>query len=70
MTLAFGVIYLTRSQFMPYHSLALDKPWSEVESNTQTLILALMRVAGGGFAATEIAIFKHQLHQSLGNLSN
>ena len=52
----FGVIYLTRSQFMPYHSLALGKPWSEVEPNTQTLILALMRVAGGSFVATGIAI--------------
>ena len=54
--LIFGVIYVTRSQFMPYHSLALAKPWSEVEPNTQTLILALMRVAGGGFIATGIAI--------------
>ncbi|MEM8673167.1 MAG: hypothetical protein AAGF83_04755 [Cyanobacteria bacterium P01_G01_bin.67] len=41
---------------MPYHSLALAKPWSEVEPNTQTLILALMRVAAGGFVATGIAI--------------
>ena len=54
--LIFGVIYLTRSQFMPYHSLALAKAWSEVEPNTQTLILALMRAAGGGFIATGIAI--------------
>ena len=54
--LIFGVIYLTRTQFMPYHSLALSKPWSEVEPNIQTLILALMRVAGGGFIATGIAI--------------
>ena len=54
--LIFGVIYLTRPEFMPYHSLALAKPWSEVEPNTQTLILALMRVAGGGFIATGIAI--------------
>ena len=54
--LVFGVIYLTRPQFMPYHSLALSKLWSEVEPNIQTLILALMRVAGGGFLATAISI--------------
>ena len=54
--LAFGAVYLTRSEFMPYHSLALAKPWSEVEPNTQTLILALMRVAGGGFIATGISV--------------
>ena len=41
---------------MPYHSLALAKSWSEIEANTQTLILALMRVAGGGFISTGIAI--------------
>ena len=52
----FGVIYLTRPQFMPYHSLALGKPWSEVEPNIQILILALMRVAGAGFVATAIAV--------------
>ena len=52
----FGIIYLTRSQFMPYHSLALAKSWESVEANTQTLILALMRVAGGGFISTGIAI--------------
>ena len=39
---------------MPYHSLALAKSRSEVEANTQTLILALMRVAGGGFILTEL----------------
>ena len=55
-SLIFGIIYLTRRQFMPYHSLALEKPWSEVEPNTQTLILALMRVTGGGFMTTAIAI--------------
>ena len=41
---------------MPYHSLALAKSWELVEENTQTLILALMRVAGGGFVATGMAI--------------
>jgi len=41
---------------MPYHSLALGKSWSEVEPNTQTLILALMKAAGGGFLATGIVI--------------
>ena len=55
-SLVFGVIYLTRTQFMPYHSLALGKQWSEVESNTQTLILALMKVAGSGFVVTGITI--------------
>ena len=54
-SLVFGAIYLTRSEFMPYHSLALGKSWSGVEPETQTLILALMRVAGSGFIASGLA---------------
>lgn len=55
-SLVFGAIYLTRSEFMPYHSLALGKSWSEVEPEIQTLVLALMRVAGSGFIATGVAV--------------
>ena len=56
LSLIFGIIYLTRPQFMPYHSLALGKSWAEVEPNVQTLILALMRVAGGGFLTAGLTI--------------
>jgi hypothetical protein len=48
---AFGVIYLTRSTFMPYHAIAVGQSWVEVDPAFQILILALMRVAGGGFLA-------------------
>lgn len=56
LSLLFGIIYLTRSEFMPYHAVALGKQWTELEGNLQTLILALMRVAGGGFLATGIGV--------------
>jgi len=52
----FGIIYLFRTSFMPYHSEALSLDWSEVESNTQFLILALMRGVSGGFIAISIAV--------------
>ncbi len=42
---------------MPYHSEALGSSWSDVGPKTQVLILALMRVAGGGFLATGLAMF-------------
>ncbi|MGB6295245.1 MAG: hypothetical protein WBF90_03550 [Rivularia sp. (in: cyanobacteria)] len=41
---------------MPYHALALEKEWTELDIKTQTLILALMRVAGGGFLATGMTV--------------
>jgi hypothetical protein len=55
-SLIFGVIYLTRSQFMPYHEIALSKNWEELEETLQTLLLALMRIAGGGLLATGLII--------------
>jgi hypothetical protein len=43
-----GSIYLVSSQFMPYHAAALGTSWVALEPAEQTLILALMRVSGGG----------------------
>jgi hypothetical protein len=54
--LTFGIIYLLRTSFMPYHSEALSMTWNEVESSTQVLILALMRAVSGGFIASSIVI--------------
>ena len=44
---AFGVTYLFRSEFMPYHSFAVGMPWTDVGPSFQVLILALMRALGG-----------------------
>jgi hypothetical protein len=55
-SIVFGFIYLLRKKFMPYHQLALNKQWEELESEYQTLILALMRVTGSGFLATGVTI--------------
>jgi peptidoglycan/LPS O-acetylase OafA/YrhL len=52
----FGFRYLTASQFMPYHAVALGVSWSELDSHYQTLLLSLIRVAGGGMLAGGIAI--------------
>ena len=49
--LVLGVIYFTSDQFLSYHSQAVGTSWQEVDFGTQTLILALMRVAGGGWLA-------------------
>ena len=56
-SIIFGLIYLLRNQFMPYHSEAVGYSWAEIEPNLQILIIALMRVAGGGFLATGLAVF-------------
>ncbi len=55
-SIIFGLIYLTRDRFMPYHEIALSKKWEQLEISVQTLLLALMRVAGGGFLVTGLTI--------------
>ena len=46
LTFTFAMIYLTRSQFMPYHREAIGKPWVELEPAVRTIIFALMRAGG------------------------
>ena len=45
--LTLGLIYLFRSEFMPYHAVAVGRSWSEVDSEIQILLLALIRALGG-----------------------
>jgi hypothetical protein len=52
----FAFIYLFRSEFMPYHAVAVGTEWNTVDDSMKVLILALMRVSGGGWLATSISI--------------
>ena len=53
---AVGVIYLSRTQFMPYHAVALGRSWADVDQALQILLLALIRALGGACLATALAI--------------
>lgn len=55
-SLALGVLYLSRDRFMPYHEGALGQPWDAIEPALQTLLLALMDVAGAGWIALGVAV--------------
>jgi len=55
-SLTFGIIYLVKSSFLKYHGQALEKKWIHVEREVQILMLALMRVVGGGALATGFVI--------------
>lgn len=54
--LLFGTIYLFRSEFMPYHAVAIGQEWSQLQASFQILIIALMKVVGGGWLASGLAI--------------
>jgi hypothetical protein len=52
----FAAMYLFRPEFMPYHEVAIGKPWAEINIEYRVLILALMRVSGGGWLATSVGM--------------
>ncbi len=54
--IVFGLVYLFKDSFMSYHAVALSSSWEELNPAFQTLILALMRAAGGGFFLAGIMI--------------
>ena len=52
----FAYIYLFRPEFMPYHADAVGSSWNEMDASIKVLIIALMRVSGGGWLATSLSI--------------
>jgi len=54
-SMGLGSTYLLRGSFMPYHADALGRPWAEVEPALQTLLGALMDVAGAGWIGIGVA---------------
>jgi len=52
----FAAMYLFRPEFMPYHEVAIGKPWNEMNEEYRVLIIALMRVSGGGWLATSVGM--------------
>jgi hypothetical protein len=63
--LVIGARYLFAAQFMPYQAAVLGKSWVELEPRLQAVILAMLRVVGGGFIglALTIAWLCYALHQ-------
>jgi FtsH-binding integral membrane protein len=48
--------YLSAREFMPYHAQVLGRPWAELEPRLQTIILGMLRVAGGGLLGCGCAV--------------
>jgi hypothetical protein len=53
--LVYGVVYLMRGRFMPYHRAALGRAWEELDLPTRTLLLGLMKTVGGGMLGCTVA---------------
>lgn len=66
MALGFGLTYLLKNSFMPYHSEAVSLPWEMVEEKFRFLILAIMRAASGGYlvGAVVIAVLQYRFDKT------
>jgi hypothetical protein len=51
-----GLIYIFRTEFMPYHAVAVGHNWAEVDSAFQILLLALIRAFGGASFSSALAM--------------
>jgi len=55
-SIVLGAYYILRGSFMPYHAEAIGTEWSALTSEMQTLFLALLDVAGAGWAVSGLLV--------------
>jgi hypothetical protein len=54
--LAMASRFLTATEFFPYHAEASGLQWGDLQPGLQTVILALLRVAGAGWLTGSVAL--------------
>ena len=47
--IVFGVRYMRREAFLPYHAAVAGQSWAELEPGVQIVILGMLKIIGGGF---------------------
>ena len=52
----FGVRYMRREAFLPYHSAVAGKSWSELDAGVQQIVLGMLKIIGGGFATLGVTL--------------
>ena len=51
-----GVVYLLQQRCMPYHAVALNRRWEDLDASAQALFLASMRIIGSAWLAIALAL--------------
>jgi hypothetical protein len=52
----FGVRYMRREAYLPYHAAVAGKSFSELDPGVQVVILGMLKIIGGGFATLGVAL--------------
>jgi hypothetical protein len=54
--IVFGVRYMRRDAFLPYHAAVAGKSWSELDPGIQVFILGMLKIIGGGFVTLGLTL--------------
>jgi hypothetical protein len=54
--IVFGVRYMRREAFLPYHAEVAGKSWEEIDPGIQVVILGMLKIIGGGFATLGVTL--------------
>src|SRR5437879_12253674 len=52
----FGVRYMWREAYLPYHAAVAGKSFTELDPGVQVIILGMLKIIGGGFATLGVAL--------------
>ena len=63
---AFGLLYLLKTSYMPYHGEAVGLTWKELPYEFQRLIWTYMKAASGGWIALGVVfgVLQYRFNQS------
>ena len=52
----FGVRYMRREAYLPYHADVAGKSWNELDPGVQVIILGMLKIVGAGFATLGVTL--------------
>ena len=52
----FGVRYMRRGEYLPYHAAVAGKSWNELDPGVQVVILGMLKIVGAGFVTLGVSL--------------
>jgi len=52
----FGVRYMRRESYLPYHAVVAGKPFIELDPGVQAVIIGMLKIIGSGFATFGVTL--------------
>ena len=54
--IVFGIRYMRRQAFLPYHAAVAGKSWAELDPGVQVIILGMLKIIGSGFVTLGVTL--------------